>query len=127
MFLNLAEFGLSAGNSVKTTSYPRFGTNHLTGSFSQPSPQLGSLLLNSSVPSGVRSDLQGRGHRVSSTGAYGSTSVMVIDASQGGSTRPATESAGRYAAAFSIVAPNSPPTANPQSVTTPRIPRKRSR
>ena len=105
MFLNLAEFGLSAGNSVKTTSYPRFGTNHLTGSFSQPSPQLGSLLLNSSVPSGVRSDLQGHGHRVSSTGAYGSTSVMVIDRVAGRFYAAGDQSAGRYAAAFSIVRP----------------------
>lgn len=116
VFLNLVEFGLGAGDSVKTSSYPRFGTDHLTGSFSQPSPKLGSLKLNSSVPSAVRNALTSRGHSISSTGAYGSTSVMVLDHVTGLIHAAGDQSASRYAAAFSLPIANNPPTAYSQSV-----------
>ncbi len=107
IFLNIVEFDLSAGDSVNTSSYPRFGTDHLTGSFSQPSPKLGSLYLDNSVSDNISNELTSFGHKVTrKSSSWGRPSVVTLN--QGDSLIHAAGdgSAGRYAAAFSINIPS---------------------
>lgn len=61
LLLDVIDFGMSPADAVTA---PRFGTNHLLGSFRQTAPQLGSLLLNTEVGEQVIQDLKGRGHIV---------------------------------------------------------------
>jgi len=61
MLTNLIDFGLPADAAVTA---PRFGTNHLVGSFRQPPPRLGSLTIYEEFGSATIDDLKQRGHRV---------------------------------------------------------------
>src|SRR5262249_14400362 len=61
MILDCLDFGLSPAQAV---SAPRFGTNHLLGSFRQKPPELGSLIVNPDLGDKTIADLQSRGHLI---------------------------------------------------------------
>ncbi len=61
LLLNYIEFGLTPSESIVT---PRFGTDHLVGSFQQPPPKLGSLYLYSAVSAQTMDVLKTRGHLI---------------------------------------------------------------
>jgi gamma-glutamyltranspeptidase/glutathione hydrolase len=61
MLLDVIDFGLSPAEAVTA---PRFGTNHLLGSFRQTPPKLGSLLLYRDFSEETVRDLRARGHKV---------------------------------------------------------------
>jgi gamma-glutamyltranspeptidase/glutathione hydrolase len=61
VLMNLIDYNLSPADAV---SSPRFGTNHMVGSFGQAPPKLGSLILDGQMdPSTIR-DLAARGHKI---------------------------------------------------------------
>jgi len=62
LLLGYVEFGLSPAEAVTA---PRFVTNHHVGSFNQPAPQLGSLLVYEALGRETIDALAARGHRVS--------------------------------------------------------------
>ena len=61
LLLDAIEFGMKPDRAV---TVPRFATAHHTGSFSQPSPQLGSLSLYEGTEKAVADELKTRGHRL---------------------------------------------------------------
>jgi gamma-glutamyltranspeptidase/glutathione hydrolase len=61
LLVDVIDFGLSPAEAV---SLPRFGTNHHIGSFRQPPPQLGSLLLDPLIGDQTIQELKGRGHKI---------------------------------------------------------------
>ncbi|HYT87131.1 MAG TPA: gamma-glutamyltransferase [Gemmataceae bacterium] len=61
LILNSLEFGLAPEQAVTA---PRFGTEHLLGSFRQKAPRLGSLLVNPEIGEKTIKELQSRGHQV---------------------------------------------------------------
>jgi gamma-glutamyltranspeptidase/glutathione hydrolase len=98
MLLDVIDFGMSAAESVRA---PRFGTNHLLGSFRQAPPSLGSLLLDPAIADRVLSDLQARGHRVTrSKGALWAPCVITIDPQSRLLHGAGDPRAGRHAAAW---------------------------
>ncbi len=81
MIVNHIDFGLSPEQSVTA---PRFGTNHLLGSFRQKAPQLGSLLLTPDMSPRTVEELKARGHRVTlRKGALWAPAVVTIDPASG--------------------------------------------
>ena len=61
VLMNLIDFRLSLKDSVAA---PRFGTNHMIGSFRQSPPELGSLILDPTFDLAVSKALTPRGHKV---------------------------------------------------------------
>jgi gamma-glutamyltranspeptidase/glutathione hydrolase len=61
LLLNVIDFGMNCADAV---SAPRFGTDHLLGSFGQKAPVLGSLLVGPSMGDAVIPDLKALGHKV---------------------------------------------------------------
>ena len=61
LLLNVIDFGLSPAQAV---SAPRFGTSHHIGSFRQPPPLLGSMLLDPQIGHQTIQELKGRGHKI---------------------------------------------------------------
>jgi gamma-glutamyltranspeptidase/glutathione hydrolase len=97
LLLNCLEFGLDPAAAVTA---PRYSTAHHTGSFRQPPPQLGSLMLDGGFPADVVEDLKQRGHDVKSTGGpIGHPCVLKIDAN-GFKSAAGDPKARRYAAAY---------------------------
>jgi gamma-glutamyltranspeptidase/glutathione hydrolase len=77
MLLDVIDFGMSPAVAVRT---PRFGTNHMVGSFRQAPPVLGSLLINPEIGDSAISELGARGHKVvRSKGPLWAPCVLVID------------------------------------------------
>jgi gamma-glutamyltranspeptidase/glutathione hydrolase len=98
VILNCLEFGMSPAEAVTA---PRFGTNHLVGSFRQKAPQLGSLLLNPEVGEGVVKDLQARGHKVAlRKGPLWAPTVLRIDPHSGRIEAVGDPRARRHAVAY---------------------------
>jgi gamma-glutamyltranspeptidase/glutathione hydrolase len=95
--LNTIEFGLSAAESMKAV---RFGTKHYLGSFRQPPPDLGSLLIHENADDATVSALEKKGHKVErSPKPLWAPSVIHIDAA-GRFEAAGDARAGRHAAAF---------------------------
>jgi gamma-glutamyltranspeptidase/glutathione hydrolase len=61
VLMNLIDYNLTPANAV---SSPRFGTNHLVGSFGQAPPKLGSLILDGQFDPNTVRDLATRGHKI---------------------------------------------------------------
>jgi gamma-glutamyltranspeptidase / glutathione hydrolase len=98
MLLNLIDFGLAPKEAVTA---PRFGTNHLLGSFRQSPPVLGSLLINPGVGEDVIADLEKRGHRVKvQKGPLWQPVVLTIDSKTKLLQGAGDPKAGRHAAAY---------------------------
>jgi gamma-glutamyltranspeptidase/glutathione hydrolase len=98
MVLNHIEFGLSPADSVTA---PRFGTNHLLGSFGQSPPSLGSLLINSAVGPETMSRLSALGHQVQARdSSLWTPCVIRIDPGAGRIDAAGDPRSGRHAAAF---------------------------
>jgi gamma-glutamyltranspeptidase/glutathione hydrolase len=95
--LNTIEFGLSAAESMKAV---RFGTKHYLGSFRQPPPELGSLLIHDNADDATVSALEQKGHKVErSPKPLWAPSVIRID-SAGKFEAAGDIRAGRHAAAY---------------------------
>jgi gamma-glutamyltranspeptidase/glutathione hydrolase len=98
MLLDVIDFGLSPAEAVTA---PRFGTNHLVGSFRQTRPELGSLRINSWVGEETLAELQRRGHRVQiQKGALWAPTVLTIDPRTKLIRGAGDPKAGRHAAAY---------------------------
>ena len=84
LLLNYIEFGLKPAESIVA---PRFGTDHLVGSFQQPPPKLGSLYLYSAVGNQTMDALKARGHLIEIVDPevlpYGRSCVLSIDPKSG--------------------------------------------
>ena len=81
LFLAAAEFGMSPGPA---STCPHFGTSHLTGSFSQPAPKLGSLEVQKPVGEAVIAELKRLGHDVQVIdGPYWTPTMMTFDPATG--------------------------------------------
>ena len=77
LIVNSLDFGMPPAAAVTA---PRFGTEHLMGSFRQTPPKLGSLLLNSEFSDKVVQELKARGHDVSlKKGALWAPVLLRID------------------------------------------------
>jgi len=74
MILNVIEFGLTPAESVTA---PRFGTDHLLGSFRQKEPLLGSLHMTPEFAPEVIQDMKDRGHKVTVKKGTGSNPVLL--------------------------------------------------
>ena len=61
LLLNVIDFDLSLPQAVAA---PRFGTSHHIGSFRQPPPLLGSLLIDPAIGDQAIQELKRRGHKV---------------------------------------------------------------
>ena len=95
--LNRVDFGLSAAESMNSV---RFGTKHYLGSFRQPPPELGSLLIHENADDALVGALEKKGHKVEhSKGPLWAPSVIHIDPA--GKFEAAGDArAKRHAAAF---------------------------
>jgi gamma-glutamyltranspeptidase/glutathione hydrolase len=102
LFLDFVEFGMLPETAVVA---PRFATAHHQDSF-DPNPrreqtfkQAGSLNISESVPQGVREDLTGRGHQVTTTpGAIANPVMVYVDQSSGALHAAGDPAARRHAA-----------------------------
>lgn len=95
---NLIDFRMSPAEAV---SAPRFGTNHLVGSFRQTPPQLGSLLLDPQIPSATVNALANRGHRITTQkGNLWAPVAIQIDPTNGEIRAAGDPRAKRHAAAW---------------------------
>jgi gamma-glutamyltranspeptidase / glutathione hydrolase len=98
LLLNVIDFGMSPAEAVTA---PRFGTNHLLGSFRQTAPDLGSLLLNAEVGAAVIQNLKDRGHKVTiKRNALWAPVLLRIDALTGVVEAAGDPRTKRHAAAF---------------------------
>jgi len=98
LLLGRVEFGLSPAEAVTA---PRFVTNHLVGSFNQPAPHPGSLLLYESLGKSTIDDLKARGHRVRTARPPLAHPVMlVIDPKTGQKQAAGDPKARRHARAY---------------------------
>ncbi|MDP6359270.1 MAG: gamma-glutamyltransferase [Planctomycetota bacterium] len=80
LLLDFIEFDMMPAQAVTA---PRFATNHLTGSFGQPRPSLGSLTCYNNIEGKVLDGLRAKGHRLSTTGGVLGYPVMLyIDKSE---------------------------------------------
>lgn len=96
--LNCLDFQLPVSEAVTA---PRFGTNHFVGSFRQPPPKLGSLLLNAGVGEETIRALTSRGHHVDvSEGSLWAPSAIWIDGKTGRLNAAGDPGAGRHSAAW---------------------------
>lgn len=96
LLIDCIDFGISPAEAVTA---PRFGTRHFLGSFRQPPPQLGSLLLDKPFPEETAKDLEARGHKVQRTRPPVAPCVLGFDAS--GTIHAAGDpKARRHAAAY---------------------------
>ncbi len=77
---NYVNFGLPAKELVST---PRYFTNHLVGSFSQPPPALGSLIISPQTATEVLEELKGRGHIIVLSNFWQMRTAIVIDTETG--------------------------------------------
>jgi len=98
LLLDVIDFGMPPGEAV---SAARFGTSHLTDSFGQAPPKLGSLEINPQVGDKVIDDLKSRGHAVTTVeGAYWAPSMMVFDPRDGSIRAAGDPAASRHSAAY---------------------------
>ena len=91
------DFGLAPADAVTA---PRFGTNHLLGSFRQAAPQLGSLLLHPDFPAAVAKELAARGHKVTLRRPAEAPVMIAIDPATGLLKAAGDPKARRHAAAY---------------------------
>ena len=77
---NYIDFGQPAPELVST---PRYCTEHLVGSFSQPPPKLGSLTMGTKTDPKVIEDLKSRGHRIELNDFFQMRTVIVINPETG--------------------------------------------
>jgi len=98
MLLDCLDFGLSPAAAVTA---PRFGTDHLVGSFRQKPPVLGSLLIYAEAGEGTLQELQRRGHRVSPRRPpLWASTVLRLDPTSGVIDAAGDPKARRHASAF---------------------------
>jgi gamma-glutamyltranspeptidase/glutathione hydrolase len=98
VIMNCLDFGMSAEKAVTA---PRFGTNHLLGSFRQKAPQLGSLLLGTDTEEKTVKELQALGHKVTTRkGPLWAPSLLRIDPQSGVIEAAGDPRARRHAAAY---------------------------
>lgn len=77
---NYIDFARSAPELVST---PRYSTEHLVGSFSQPPPKLGALTMGTKTNPKVLEDLKSRGHKIELEDFWQMRTVIVIDPKTG--------------------------------------------
>lgn len=98
MFLATVEFNVPPGLAVTD---PRFGTSHMTGSFGQPAPKIGSCEVNAGVGAEVIEGLKRLGHNVDVwNGPYWTTTMMTIDPATGRMRAAGDPAAQRHSAAY---------------------------
>ncbi|HZT82491.1 MAG TPA: gamma-glutamyltransferase [Gemmataceae bacterium] len=98
ILINCIDFGLSPAYAVTA---PRFGTDHMIGSFRQPPPKLGSLSLPQDIGADTVKDLEGRGHKVTlRKGPVGAACLLRIDSTSGEIQAAGDPKAGRHVAAY---------------------------
>ncbi len=97
LLLDAIEFGMKPDRAV---TVPRFATAHHTGSFSQPSPQLGSLSLYEGTEKAVADELETRGHRLQFVQRVASPVMLQVDPEEGTFLVAGDPKAGRHAAAL---------------------------
>lgn len=97
MILNTLDFGL---DPLRAVTAPRFGTNHLVGSFRQPAPELGSLLLDPGYDKALVAEMEKRGHKVSVKRPAASPVLLRIDPKTGQIDAAGDPKARRHAAGY---------------------------
>jgi gamma-glutamyltranspeptidase/glutathione hydrolase len=98
LLLSYVEFGLTPAEAVTA---PRFVTDHLVGSFNQPPPQLGSLLIYETAGRATIEALVARGHRASiAKPPLGHPVMLVIDPATGNKQAAGDPKARRHARAY---------------------------
>ena len=98
LLLDYVEFGLSPADAVTA---PRFITNHLIGSFNQPPPQLGNLVVEESLGRETIDALRARGHRIQvQKPPLGHPVMLVLDPATGQYRAAGDPKAGRHARAY---------------------------
>jgi gamma-glutamyltranspeptidase/glutathione hydrolase len=98
LLLDVLDFGMSPAEAVTA---PRFGTNHLLGSFRQKAPEPGSLLIYADVGDKVLADLRERGHKVTvSKPPLWAPSLLRIDPASGLIEAAGDPKARRHAGAY---------------------------
>jgi gamma-glutamyltranspeptidase/glutathione hydrolase len=97
---NCLEFGMSAKDAVTA---PRFGTDHLLGSFRQTPPKLGSLTLYPEFGKSMFDEMASRGFKVTpppKTNGLAAPSVIMIDPQTGEFRAAGDPKMRRHAAAY---------------------------
>jgi len=98
LLLDYIEFGLSPAEAVTA---PRFVTHHYVGSFNQPPPQLGSLLVYKSLGEETIAHLSARGHRIRvQKPPLGHATMITLDPKTGEKHAAGDPKAGRHARAY---------------------------
>jgi gamma-glutamyltranspeptidase/glutathione hydrolase len=98
LLLSYIEFRLAPAAAVTA---PRFITNHCIGSFNQPPPQLGSLLVYESLGKETIDQLSARGHRVHiDKPPFGHPVMLTLDPQTGQKQAAGDPRAGRHARAY---------------------------
>lgn len=98
LLLNRIEFSM---NPAEAVTAPRFVTDHLVGSFNQPPPRLGSLVIYESAGNGLIEALRKRGHDVrTAKPPLGHPVMITIDPTTGRKWAAGDPKAGRHARAF---------------------------
>ena len=97
LLLGNIEFGMEPAKLVRG---PRFSTDHLTGSFRQPGPQLGSLKVYRALEKQTLEELARRGHRVRTVREAGNPNMITVDPKTGVIRAAGDPNAGRHSAAF---------------------------
>ena len=77
---NYIDFGRTAAELVST---PRYCTDHLVGSFSQPPPSLGKLVMGTKTEPEVVKELKSRGHKIELEDFWQMRTVITIDQETG--------------------------------------------
>ena len=80
LLLDAIHFGISPADAVTA---PRYGTDHLLGSFRQTQPKLGSLLIDATVGEETLKELTARGHNVTPKRPASAPVMLTIDPTSG--------------------------------------------
>lgn len=96
LLMNMIDFGLSPAEAVTAA---RFNTNHHLGSFRQTPPELGSLIVDPTVPEKALEVLRERGHKIKVEKRIGDPIALRIDPVTGVVEAAGDPKAGRHAGA----------------------------
>jgi gamma-glutamyltranspeptidase len=118
VLLNVLDFGMPPAEAVTA---PRFGTDHLLGSFRQKPPKLGSLLIYRQVGEETIKDLEKRGHKVTvRKPPLWAPTALTIDPRTGMIHAAGDPRARRHAGAVASASTTTKPTEAPQRPRRPR-------